>query len=198
MECWTHASYGVFIGYTYTHTHTHTQKSRKVVWFQARATKRDMSGVANELLLVVSKHTIIVHHVRLKSCKWKRWWGRTGEGTEGVQRWGCSPEPAIPPRPPPLSTLIPLSGVFDQQLTTGLCDSYHWHAEVWPDLLRAGGESCRLFSMWLFLLMKTNVFFPFFSDLQCFGFRLHHSQWLSRIICCSLLTLWGNLFNVFV
>jgi hypothetical protein len=66
---------------------------------------------------------------------------RQGGGAEGaVVHNRLSP-------PPPPSTLIPLSGVFDQQLTTGLCDSYHEYAEVGPDLLRAGGENCRLFSM---------------------------------------------------
>jgi len=64
----------------------------------------------------------------------------------GCRGGGCSPEPAITPPPSP-STLIPLSGVFDQQLTTGLCDSYHKYAEVGPDLVRAGGENRRLLNM---------------------------------------------------
>jgi hypothetical protein len=57
--------------------------------------------------------------------------GRRKAGGRG--RGGCSPETATTPSP---STLIPLSGLFDQQLTTGLCDTYRENTEDGLEVLR--------------------------------------------------------------
>jgi len=121
-----------------------------VVWFEARETKRDMSGVANEIVLVVTIHPINVQHVRNKERRTHAS-GKDGGAGQAKERRGCrggavAQNRLSPPAPHP-STLIPLSGVFDQELTTSLCDSYHEYAAVGPDLLRAGGGNCRLFSM---------------------------------------------------
>jgi hypothetical protein len=118
-----------------------------------------------------------------------------------MARRGCSggavaPEPATPPLPvPPPSTLIPLCGVFDQQLTTGLCDSYHKYAEVRPRPGEGWRGELQVVEHVTLSVNENRYLFTFFSDLLCSGFHIHHSQCLSRTICCSLLYAVGESFQ---
>lgn len=110
------------------------KKSRMVVPFEARATWQDTNGVANEVPVVVT-----THHASSKESSTRA----KEEGRGGGAEVGLQPRTGYHPLP---STLIPLSGLFDQQLTTALCDTYRENAEVRPETLRGRRGNRRFFS----------------------------------------------------